>query len=175
MAKRTRRTPEQIAADLKLQYEKITARIAKSEYDGTPAIMFLAKQSEEAATNAADAKKGLSDKVPAQSFAHRITSHQNWVTEIVAREAAAVAQMAYYDQARPVYDALMSEAVTKMQAGEDESDVQTWVESELAVRMESFQELAEENSELSALADNAEMARKAFIAQAKNQPEPTQG
>lgn len=165
---RKRRTVQERLAEAQAEVQRLQAKEAEEEFSESAPISYLSKELASIAENAAQAKKGLTSTNPNQSFAKRRESHQIWIDEIDALEAAANTVMEYHDAAQPIFLALTAEAVEMLKNGDSEEEVESFVQSQLAERLENCSEIAEEAKELSAKASAATQARKTYIANKRN-------
>lgn len=91
MTSRTRRSPEQIIADLNAKLAKAQAKAAISQSKSDPRLASIVEQIEKLDKAEANVRKGLT--TGPQSFESRRRSHELWLLEINAAENLAKVQL----------------------------------------------------------------------------------
>lgn len=165
MTSRTRRSPEQIIADLNAKLAKAQAKAAISQSKADSRLVPIVEQIEALDKAEANVRKGLT--TGPQSFESRRKSHELWLLEITAAENLAKVQLGAIQEQKAHFKAALS---LLGQAIADQQDAAT-IADLVSTSMNSIPKCANLGTYQEAFS-NAQNARKAFTqAKATNKPE----
>lgn len=166
MTSRTRRSPEQIIADLNAKLAKAQAKAAISQSKADSRLAPIVEQIEALDKAEANVRKGLT--TGPQSFESRRKSHELWLLEITAAENLAKVQLEAI-QAQKAHFKKELAVISQEIAANTDADIVADLVSNAMVSYPKDSDLGTYQVAFF----NAQNARKAFTqAKATNKPEP---
>ena len=112
--KRTRRTPEQIVADMEAELQAARARAAKAQAADSPETAEIREKLDGLKKDIRDAKRGLGNGP--QSFDARRTKHLKWIDKIDEEQRQAEAILDRAETEKEALEAQLAEIVSTLVA-----------------------------------------------------------